>query len=153
MDFYRQIMDLFPHAQENREQGVGVATAIGALLGHPMQHDPNAGLGSALAATFGRAQPSSAQQTDVQTAPAQPPAGLSSLLDRFRSAGLENVAQSWIGHGPNQQISPDELHRALGPEQVQNMAAQSGMPASQLLPLLAQYLPMIVDRLTPQGRL
>src|SRR4051812_26928727 len=105
MDFYRQIMDLFPHAQENREQGVGVATAIGALLGHPMQHDPNAGLGSALAATFGRPQPS-APQTDVQAPPAQPPAGLSSLLDRFRSAGLENVAQSWNGSGPNQSISP-----------------------------------------------
>jgi uncharacterized protein YidB (DUF937 family) len=157
MDFYRQIMGLFPHAQENHEEGVGIATALGALLGHPMRHDPNAGLGSALAATFGRPQPSGAAspppQAEVQAPAQQPPAGLSSLVDRFRSVGLENVAQSWVGNGPNQPISPEELHRALGPEQVQNMAAQSGMPANQLLPLLAQYLPAIVDKLTPHGRL
>jgi uncharacterized protein YidB (DUF937 family) len=45
------------------------------------------------------------------------------------------------------------LHRALGDEQVQSMVARTGMSPGQLLPLLAQFLPGIIDGLTPHGRL
>jgi len=78
--------------------------------------------------------------------------GLGGLLGRFNDAGLGHVANSWVGSGPNQPVSPQDLHRALGDEQVQSMASQTGMSTAQLLPLLAQFLPGIVDRLTPHGR-
>ncbi|MBV9522074.1 MAG: DUF937 domain-containing protein [Alphaproteobacteria bacterium] len=79
--------------------------------------------------------------------------GLNGLMGSFAAAGLGHVFQSWVGNGPNQSISPQDLHRALGEDKVQAMANQTGMSTSQLLPLLAQFLPTIIDRLTPQGQM
>jgi uncharacterized protein YidB (DUF937 family) len=79
--------------------------------------------------------------------------GMNGLMERFASAGLGHVFQSWVDPGPNQPISSEGIHRALGGNEVQAIAAQSGMSTSQLLPLLAQFLPTIVDKLTPHGQL
>ncbi|MFL5338402.1 MAG: YidB family protein [Geminicoccaceae bacterium] len=80
-------------------------------------------------------------------------AGLGALLSRFEGAGLGNVAQSWVGNGPNQSISPQQLQNVLGQDQVQSMASQAGMQPQDLLSQLSQHLPTAVDRLTPNGRL
>src|ERR671938_378280 len=109
MDFYNYILNNFPH--RNDPEKVGVATALSALFGHPHP-----------------------QQRDV--APNE--SGLEDVLQRFQGAGLGHVADSWVSNGPNQPISPQALHRALGGEQVESMARQSGMSTSELLPLLAQ---------------
>src|SRR5579864_1218737 len=79
--------------------------------------------------------------------------GLGELVQRFEQNGLGDVVQSWIGNGPNQPVSPDQLHQAIGPQTMDRLAQQSGMSKSALLPLLAQALPAIVDRLTPNQRL
>jgi uncharacterized protein YidB (DUF937 family) len=78
--------------------------------------------------------------------------GMNGLVESFAAAGLGHVVQSWIGTGANQPVAPQDLHRALGDDRVQAMSAQTGMSAAQLLPLLAQHLPGIVDRLTPTGQ-
>lgn len=79
--------------------------------------------------------------------------GLSGLLGRFQQAGLGGVAQSWVGHGANQPVSPDQLQQVLGQDQVQNMAQQTGMQPNDLLSQLSQYLPGVVDKMTPNGQL
>ncbi|MGH7030691.1 MAG: YidB family protein [Stellaceae bacterium] len=79
--------------------------------------------------------------------------GLSNLAEKFKSAGLGQVFESWVSKEPNQPVAENDVHRALGEDQVQAMAAQSGMSKSELLPLLAQYLPKIIDRLSPQGEI
>jgi uncharacterized protein YidB (DUF937 family) len=78
--------------------------------------------------------------------------GVGGLADRFNAAGLGHIMQSWIGTGQNREIAPGDLHRAIGDDQLQAMAAQSGMSVPQLLPLLAQFLPTIIDHLTPHGQ-
>jgi uncharacterized protein YidB (DUF937 family) len=78
--------------------------------------------------------------------------GLNGLVERFAAAGLGPKIQSWIGNGQNEPVSSDEVHRALGEQQVQQLSQRTGMSTSQLLPLLAQFLPTIIDRLTPEGR-
>ncbi len=78
---------------------------------------------------------------------------LSGLLGRFEQAGLGQVAQSWVGSGPNQPITPQQLHGVLGDEQIQNLASQSGMQPQTLLSELAHVLPGLVDKLTPRGEL
>jgi uncharacterized protein YidB (DUF937 family) len=35
--------------------------------------------------------------------------GLGGLLSSFEQAGLAHIAQSWIGNGPNQPVSPQQL--------------------------------------------
>ncbi len=78
--------------------------------------------------------------------------GLGGLLGQFQQAGLGHVAQSWVGNGQNQQVSPDQLHQVFGDEQVNQWSQQTGMPKQDLLSQLSQYLPHAVDRMTPQGQ-
>src|SRR4051812_5470287 len=79
--------------------------------------------------------------------------GLDGLLRQFQQNGYGHVADSWIGRGPNQQIAPDQLHQALGPETVDELSEQTGMPRQDVLSQLSQALPDMVDRLTPEGRI
>lgn len=79
--------------------------------------------------------------------------GLGPLVDRFREAGLGNVIGSWIGHGTNHAIGPDQLARALGDDTVSALERETGMERGALLSELAQALPEVVHRLTPEGRL
>ena len=79
--------------------------------------------------------------------------GLGGLLSQFQQAGLGHVADSWVGNGPNQSISPDQLHRVLGEDQVRSMADQAGMAPTDFLSQLSQHLPNAVNGMTPDGQL
>jgi uncharacterized protein YidB (DUF937 family) len=81
--------------------------------------------------------------------PAAVSGGLNELVQRFEQSGMGDVIQSWIGSGANKPIGTDELHRAISPGTVDRLSEQTGIEKGQLLPLLAQVLPNIVDRLTP----
>ena len=79
--------------------------------------------------------------------------GLGNLMKEFQDRGYGNVAQSWVGAGPNQSIAPDDLENALGSETLDTIAQQTGMSRSELLAGLSDHLPELVDQLTPNGRL
>ena len=78
---------------------------------------------------------------------------LESLMERFTGSGHEDKVQSWIGPGENRPIQPQELQQALGPEQIDHLQRETGLPRDQLLRELSKALPQVVDKLTPQGRL
>ena len=78
--------------------------------------------------------------------------GLNDLLEQFQQRGKSDVAQSWVGTGPNKEISPNDLSKVLGEDQIQMLVAQSGVPRDELIAGLSQQLPDLVDKLTPQGR-
>jgi uncharacterized protein YidB (DUF937 family) len=77
--------------------------------------------------------------------------GLDALLAKLQAGGLGDAASSWVGPGPNQSVDPQQLGDALGPDTVNRLSAGSGMSITQLLPLLAAFLPQIIDMLTPDG--
>ena len=77
--------------------------------------------------------------------------GLHDLLNRFQHNGYGDVANSWIGTGPNRTISPDELHQALGPDTVNSLANEAGLSDIDVLSGLSRDLPAAVDDLTPTG--
>ena len=79
--------------------------------------------------------------------------GLGDLLRQFQQNGQGEVANSWVGKGPNTPISPDDLGRALGADQLNALSAQSGLSRDELLAGLSQHLPAVIDHLTPDGRL
>ena len=79
--------------------------------------------------------------------------GLGGLMSKFEGAGLGGIAQSWVGNGANQPVSPEQLHGVLGADQVQAMSSQSGMAPHDFLSQLSQHLPNAVDAATPNGRL
>jgi len=79
--------------------------------------------------------------------------GLGDLLHQFQQNGQGDAANSWVGKGQNQQISPGDLANALGADQIDQLSAQSGLSRDELLNGLSQYLPKVIDHLTPDGRL
>ncbi len=79
--------------------------------------------------------------------------GLGGLVSQFENAGLGNVVQSWIGNGPNQQVSPQQLSNVFGQDQVQGMASQAGMAPGDFLSQLSQHLPNAVNGMTPNGQM
>lgn len=79
--------------------------------------------------------------------------GLNDLLKQFQQNGHGDAVDSWVGTGPNKTIAPKQLGQALGSDQISALSAQTGMSRDELLDALSHYLPQVVDRLTPQGRL
>jgi uncharacterized protein YidB (DUF937 family) len=79
--------------------------------------------------------------------------GLGRLINDLQNSGQGQVAQSWIGRGPNEEIAPGSLRKALGGDELDALAKQTGMSQDELLEGLSQNLPELVDQLTPNGRL
>lgn len=79
--------------------------------------------------------------------------GLGDLLNQLQQGGHGETANSWVGKGENKPIAPGDLANALGADQIQSLSAQTGLSRDELLSGLSQYLPQVVDHLTPDGRL
>src|SRR6201993_2045173 len=78
--------------------------------------------------------------------------GLQGLANKFAQSGQGNTFQSWVGMGENQAISSNQIQNALGSDQVNALAAKMGIDPAQASNFLAEYLPKIVDKLTPEGK-
>lgn len=78
--------------------------------------------------------------------------GLGGLLEKFNQAGMGDVAKSWVGTGENAPISGDQLSGVLGGDLMGQLASKLGMSQGDAAGSLAQMLPSIIDKLTPQGQ-
>lgn len=108
---------------------------LGSLTGKPEeaggQQDPLAGaLGSMLAQN----------------------GGLDGLMNKFSQGGLGDVFSSWVGMGQNKPVNASQVQSVLGSEQINALATKLGIDPAKVSSLLAQYLPKIVDKLTPAGK-
>src|SRR4026208_1310064 len=79
--------------------------------------------------------------------------GLGGLIRQFQQNGFGDAINSWIGTGPNKSVAPSQISNALGPEIIDALSERTGLPKEQVSQVLSQVLPMIVDQLTPQGKL
>ena len=77
--------------------------------------------------------------------------GLSGILDKFKQGGLGETAASWVGKGENIPVSSDQIASVLGSGAIAEMAAKFGINPETLSAQLAQHLPGVVDKLTPDG--
>jgi uncharacterized protein YidB (DUF937 family) len=78
--------------------------------------------------------------------------GLGELIERFRQNGQGDVADSWVSHGPNKEVAPDQLERAIGPDVLATLSQQTGLSRNEILARLSRELPTAVDKYTPEGR-
>ncbi|MGY2052764.1 YidB family protein [Methylobacterium sp. JK268] len=78
--------------------------------------------------------------------------GLGEMLERFQQTGHGAAAQSWVDHGPNQEIAPHQLEQAIGPDVLASLTQRTGLSREELLSRLSRELPHAVDRYTPDGR-
>ncbi len=79
--------------------------------------------------------------------------GLEDLVQRFGNAGLGDVIGSWIGQGENVSVTGAQLQDVLGSDFVTGLAQKLGMDPAVASNLIAQWLPRLIDQLTPGGRL
>jgi uncharacterized protein YidB (DUF937 family) len=79
--------------------------------------------------------------------------GLGGLLEKLQNAGHDDTVKSWLGDGQNKAIAPGQLGSALGQRTISNAAQQAGISEQDFLSQLAQALPQLVDKLTPNGRI
>ena len=77
--------------------------------------------------------------------------GLDGLVAQLRAGGLGDAVDSWVSTGTNQSVDPARLGDALGPDTVARLSSGSGVDIGSLLPMLAAFLPQIIDMLTPDG--
>ena len=125
-------------------------SVIGNLLGGAGgSASPMAGVLSSLlgGGGIGQAQGQGASQGQGMSG------GLGGIVSSFEQAGLGHIAQSWVGNGPNQPVSPQQLQSVMGDDQVQSMASQAGMQPNDFLSQLSQHLPNAVHAMTPNGQL
>jgi uncharacterized protein YidB (DUF937 family) len=79
--------------------------------------------------------------------------GLRQLTQDMHSNGAGDQAKSWVGTGPNEDISTGDLAKAVGSEDLDRLIQHTGMSRSELLSGLQSELPGAVDELTPDGRI
>jgi len=78
--------------------------------------------------------------------------GLGGVLDKFRQGGLGQHADSWVSTGQNMNISADQLQQIFGSSTISDLASQLGMSENQAGSAMAQVLPEVINRLTPDGQ-
>jgi uncharacterized protein YidB (DUF937 family) len=78
--------------------------------------------------------------------------GLQGLASKFSQSGQGDAFSSWVGMGENQSISSNQIQEALGSDQIRAIAARMGVDPDLASNFLAEYLPKIVDKLTPTGK-
>ncbi|MEW6330798.1 MAG: YidB family protein [Pseudomonadota bacterium] len=79
--------------------------------------------------------------------------GLSGLVQAFSNKGLADVAASWVSTGKNLPINPEQIQSVLGNSRIQEIAQQLGLSSEAASSQLSQMLPMVVDKLTPDGQI
>lgn len=80
--------------------------------------------------------------------------GLSGFLDKFRSAGMDGLVQSWLGSATTPQVpSASQLDTVLGTGDglLNKLATRLGLPYDKVSTAVAALLPMLVSRMTPGG--
>jgi uncharacterized protein YidB (DUF937 family) len=80
------------------------------------------------------------------------PGGLSALVQQCQNNGLGSIIQSWVGTGPNQPISAQQIQQALGSDKIKQIAARVGLDPNVVTQKLSTVLPQIVNHLTPNGQ-
>jgi uncharacterized protein YidB (DUF937 family) len=79
--------------------------------------------------------------------------GLGGLISVFQKKGLGDMMSSWISTGPNPPISATQVKDVLGAETMGQFASKAGVPTGEAGSILAGLLPVIIDKLTPDGKL
>jgi uncharacterized protein YidB (DUF937 family) len=79
--------------------------------------------------------------------------GLQGLIKTFQDNGLGNEVASWIGTGQNMPVTPDQILQVIGNDRLQSIAQKFGLSPQTLTSGLAEMLPHVIDKLSPNGQL
>jgi uncharacterized protein YidB (DUF937 family) len=132
-------------ARANAAPGGGLGDILGGLLGGN-SGQANSGSGAGLGGGLGGLLAGGAAGSVLS-------GGLGHLIDDLHRNGLGDAAHSWVGSGPNKAVSADDLASAIGVDDIDAVASQTGLSRNELAAALSEHLPQLVNHLTPDGRL
>ncbi|MDI3419002.1 YidB family protein [Streptomyces luteolus] len=138
--------------------GNDLGSLLGGLLGGGQQGGAGGGggniLGSILGSLLGGAGTTQAGATGGATGGAGGDNPLGGLLDMLTRSGLGDRSQldSWVGTGENRPLSPEQVKQAVPDETLDRVATEAGVSRDQVADQVAQELPQVVDKLTPEGQ-
>ncbi len=78
--------------------------------------------------------------------------GLEGLIQVFNQKGLGDVISSWVGTGSNAPITPEQIQEVLGSDVIKQLSEKSGISVDAAKAQLAELLPSLIDKITPEGK-
>lgn len=78
--------------------------------------------------------------------------GLDGLIGTLTKGGLGNEVDSWISTGKNKSVKTSQLNNVLSSDLVSQIASRLGISNTAALGMVAKFLPLIIDKLTPDGK-
>lgn len=79
--------------------------------------------------------------------------GLSKILSGFKSQGLSSQADSWVGTGSNEPVTAGQVAQVMGENEIAQIAERLGVSHEEAAQAIAEVLPQVVDRVSPEGQL
>lgn len=119
-------------------QGGGLSDVLGGMLGGTGGGAGAGGLGSVLGGVLAGGSGGAG--------------GLGALLEQFQRAGFGEQASSWVSTGANLPLPPEAVGQVLGEDTLAQIARQAGVSEAEAGAGLAQLLPDVIDRVTPDGQ-
>jgi uncharacterized protein YidB (DUF937 family) len=77
--------------------------------------------------------------------------GLAGIVSKFESSGLSKQVQSWVSTGKNLPATGQQIEQGLGLEKIKGLAQSLGLTPDVMKAKLAEILPQVIDKLTPDG--
>jgi uncharacterized protein YidB (DUF937 family) len=78
--------------------------------------------------------------------------GLPGIISKFEHGGMADHVGSWVATGANMPISGAQLQEILGSGSIGEIAQRLGLSHADASSGLAQVLPQVIDKLTPEGQ-
>jgi uncharacterized protein YidB (DUF937 family) len=79
--------------------------------------------------------------------------GLQKILGGLKANGLSQQADSWVGTGQNEPVSGADMEKAVGADQMKEIAKKLGVSESEAADVVAKAVPEVVDKVSPDGKL
>lgn len=79
--------------------------------------------------------------------------GLSGMAKVFEQKGLGDLMSGWVSTGPNPPMTPQQVNSVFGGDQLGELAKRLGISPAMANSVLSAVLPLVVDKLTPHGRI
>ena len=77
--------------------------------------------------------------------------GIQGIMEKFRNSGLGEIVESWISQQGNMPVSTGQVTSVFGSPALQELGAKLGIDSQTASALISEYLPKIIDGLSPQG--
>lgn len=79
--------------------------------------------------------------------------GIEGVIKKIQESPYNEKLQSWISTGSNTPITAEQIIQIFGNENVKMLAQKIGINPDILAQQIAQYLPPMIDKMTPNGQL